>query len=153
MCLLEEKGQGGKVRLCVVSSDFYQETILESESLISASSLCAHVCVCTSACERVWEANDFDVLAVFVAIVCFPSSASDMMRQHVWLVECMTRLKRVAVPGGWGCQAAGPLRQSASATKRVANIACLAFSEGNRSIDFWLCSLFYLHRRVLVPGE
>lgn len=44
-----------------------------------------------------------------------------------------------------------PLRQSASATKQIANIAYLAFSQGNKPIDFWLCSQFYLHRRALVP--
>lgn len=50
------------------------------------------------------------------------------------------------------CQASVPLRELASATKRIANIACLAFSESNKPIDFWLCSLFYLHRRALVPS-
>lgn len=79
-----------------------------------------------------------------------------MMIQRVWLVEWMTGLKRVVVAvilRGGGCRATVPLSQSSFTTKRIANIACLAFFEGNRSIDFWLCSLFYLHRRALVPGE
>lgn len=49
-------------------------------------------------------------------------------------------------------QASVPLKQPVSATKHIANIACLAFSEGNKPIDFWLCSLFCLHRRALVPS-
>lgn len=42
-----------------------------------------------------------------------------------------------------GGQASVPLRQSASSTKRIANIACLAFSEGNKAIDFWLRSVLF----------
>lgn len=47
---------------------------------------------------------------------------------------------RVCVGGVCVCVAAGwmsvPLRQSVPATERIANIACLAFSEGNKPIDF-----------------
>lgn len=88
----------------------------------------------------------------------FIPTAVSMMIQRVQLVEWMTRLKRAVVAvSGWavgrGRGATVSLRHLACATKRIANIACLAFSEGNRSIDFWLCSLFYLHRRAPVPGE
>lgn len=70
-----------------------------------------------------------------------------------WVDEKIEASGGGGVGGVGGCRAMVSLRHLACATKRIANIACLAFSEGNRSIDFWLCSLFYLHRRVLVPGE
>lgn len=131
----------------MVPNDFCQETLLESESLISASS----VCVC---------ANDFDVQAVFVCTctpactavnVCLLSTAFNMTVRRVWLVEWMPKLKSgglevVVVMLLGGCRASVPLRQSASATKRIANTACLAFSEGNRPIDFWLGSVLFTQK-------
>lgn len=123
------------LQLCVVPNDFCQE----SESLISASSLWVHAsCSCVWVCVfGVLEANYLDSSSSMPGYYCVSVHVFDCA-----LCRWMNRRDRgvsLAVSG---------LRQSATTSKRVANIACLAFSEGNRPIDFWLCSLFYLHRRA-----
>lgn len=52
--------------MCVVPSDFCQETVLESESLISDSSVCACLFVCVSGASKwVWRAGYVCVRALF----------------------------------------------------------------------------------------
>ncbi len=134
----------------------------------SVCACCVCVCVCGWVC-KFWKQ------IILICRLCLCA----LVRQCAWALMCVFYLRHSIwrkdvcgslsgcrdwreggaggggdVVGRWGggCRASVPLRQSASATKRIANIACLAFSEGNKPIDFWLCSLFYLHRRALVPS-
>lgn len=83
------------------------------------------VCVFVCMRERELEANDFDVQVLFVCIQC---------PQHSWVLMCVLSLSGCCDYSG---RVGGfPLRQLTLATKQIANIACLAFSGGNKPIDF-----------------